>query len=137
MEGYQEPAEPDTPTSVASSTRYRGLPTWPAETNEQDCHSVKLLQSFEQNFEDGELRKHEHDVDELAKWVQSQTQNGLYEEYEQSWKERSIAQHWELRHSRRRPRRSARIRQRERTTGIYYGVRRSKRIEKKRREGRR
>ncbi|KAK8124998.1 uncharacterized protein PG998_000757 [Apiospora kogelbergensis] len=52
MEGYQEPTEPGTPTSVASSTRYRDLPTWPAEINEQDFHSVKLLQSFEQDFED-------------------------------------------------------------------------------------
>ncbi|KAK7920719.1 hypothetical protein PG985_008741 [Apiospora marii] len=52
MRAYQEPAEPDTPTSVASSTRYRGLPTWVTEINEHECHPIKPLQSFEKHLED-------------------------------------------------------------------------------------
>ncbi|KAK7954413.1 hypothetical protein PG988_015107 [Apiospora saccharicola] len=70
VEGYQETAEPDTPTSVASSTRYRGLPTWPTIINEHECPQIRPLQNFEQEFDDDGLQKHERDADELAMWIQ-------------------------------------------------------------------
>ncbi|KAK8031886.1 hypothetical protein PG990_001620 [Apiospora arundinis] len=126
MEGHQESAEPDTPTSVASSTRYRDLPTWSAKINEHECHPIKSLQSFEQGLGDSELEKHERDVNELAEWIKSQLQHILYEELDQNLKGCKTARHWKTQRSRHRPRRSARIRQRELKTGIYYGVRGAK-----------
>ncbi|KAK8116341.1 hypothetical protein PG984_012843 [Apiospora sp. TS-2023a] len=122
MEGHQESAEPDTPTSVASSTRYRDLPTWAAKINEHKCHPIKLLQSFEQGLGDSELQKHKRDVNELAEWIKSQLQHILYEELDQNLKGCKTARHWKTQRSRHKPRRSARIRQRELKTGIYYGA---------------
>ncbi|KAK8038420.1 hypothetical protein PG994_015187 [Apiospora phragmitis] len=89
VEGCHEPAESGTPTSVASSTRYRGLQSQPTETNENECHPSK--QGFEQDFAHDEFQKRERDVDELAEEIQSQTQHGLHEEPDHNRKGRRIA----------------------------------------------
>ncbi|KAK8869254.1 hypothetical protein PGQ11_007832 [Apiospora arundinis] len=128
MEGCQELVEPGTPTSVASSTRYKDLPTWPSEINEHECYATQPLQSSEQDDQVTNPRKNERDADELAKWIQSQAQDGLYEESEQTRKGNRAAHREESPRSRHKLRRSARIRQRELKTGICNGVRRSKRI---------
>ncbi|KAK8036675.1 hypothetical protein PG993_008658 [Apiospora rasikravindrae] len=119
VDAYQETAEPATPTSVASSTRYRDLRTWTTPTNEHECPTIRPLQTFEQELDDSEIQKHEWDVDELAMGVQGQTQHGLCDE--QSLEGRRTAHHGGLRYSRRRPRRSARIRQRKFRDGMHYG----------------
>ncbi|KAK7928631.1 hypothetical protein PG985_005629 [Apiospora marii] len=71
MEGCQELAESGTPTSVASSTRYKDLPTWPTKINEPECYATQPLQSFEKDAQVAKLRKDEQDADELANWIQS------------------------------------------------------------------
>lgn len=103
IEGHQESAEPGTPTPLASSTRYRDLPTWTAEINERECHPIKSLQSFEQGLGDSELQNHERDVNELAEWIQSRLQHIHYEEPDQNLKGCKTAHHWKTQRSRHRP----------------------------------
>ncbi|KAK7937453.1 uncharacterized protein PG986_014321 [Apiospora aurea] len=131
MEGCQELAESGTPPSVASSTRYKDLPTWPTEINEPERYATHPLQSFEQDVQVAKLRKNEQDADVLANWIQSQAQDGLYEESEQIRKGNRAAHRGESPRSRHKLRRSARIHQRQLKTGICNGVRRSERIKKR------
>ncbi|KAK7937490.1 uncharacterized protein PG986_014358 [Apiospora aurea] len=121
MEGRQELVESGTPTSVASSTRYKDLPTWSTEINEPERYANKPLQGFEQDKQVAKVRKDEWDADELGKWIQSQVQGGLNEESEQSRKGNRVAHRGESPRSRHKLRRSARIRQRELKTGTCNG----------------
>ncbi|KAK8093305.1 uncharacterized protein PG998_014706 [Apiospora kogelbergensis] len=81
MEGCQELVESGTPTSVASSTRYKDLPTWSTEINEPERHANKTLQGFEQDNQVAKVREDEWDADEIGKWIQSQVQGGLNEDF--------------------------------------------------------